>query len=220
MMLNIAQSIILIVDDHAIVREGLETILEKFFPAFTIAQASNATESIDFCARQKPAIVLMDINMPGLDGVTAIGKILRHEPNIKIIVLTALTSETRAADAFKAGAQGYLLKGSMPEQLAEAIRTVLANRIFIDASLDRTQLCLLSTPERVFDRNALTLRQQQVLKLIAEGHRNRQIAEMLCVSVKTVESHRLSLMQKLEAHNAADLTRWAVRLGYCEGGEV
>ncbi len=202
---------VLIVDDHSLMREGLRILLSSIPNVTVAAEAADGREAITLCRSLQPTIVLMDLSLPELDGIEAIRQIHRRFPNIKILALTA--TEVRAADAINAGAAGYVLKRSGKKELLQAIETVMQNRLYLDPALDETQIRALMANTGKAKQHALTARERQVLKLIAQGNPNRAIAEILIISLKTIETHRLNLMQKLDAHNAAELTRWAYRLG-------
>ncbi len=204
---------VLIVDDHSLMREGLRILLSSIPNVTVAAEAADGREAITLCRSLQPTIVLMDLTLPELDGIEAIRQIHRRFPNIKILALTATATEVRAADAINAGAAGYVLKRSGRKELLQAIETVMQNRLYLDPALDETQIRALMANTGKAKQHALTARERQVLKLIAQGNPNRAIAEILIISLKTIETHRLNLMQKLDAHNAAELTRWAYRLG-------
>jgi two-component system secretion response regulator SsrB len=181
-----------------------------------VGEAENGHEAIAQCRNLQPDLVLMDINMPLLDGVSAVGMVRKRWPEIRILALTSNVSEHSAIQALQAGAQGYLLKRSSRDILLGAIRDIRAGRTFIDNQLDVEQVHALRSEAGSASGITLTERERQVLQLVAGGARNRDIAELLCISLKTVETHRLNLMKKLDAHNAAELTQWAFRLGLQE----
>ncbi len=204
---------VLIVDDHHLMREGLRTLLKDVSNLKIIAEAENGQDAVAFCHTHHPSIVLMDLSLPELDGIEAILQIHRGVPNTKILALTASATEIRAADSLNAGALGYVLKRSSKKELLQAIDTVLHGNLYLDPALNERQVIALMASTEESRRFALTRREKQVLKLIAQGDRNRDIANKLTISLKTVETHRLNLMHKLDAHNAAKLTCWAYRLG-------
>ncbi len=207
---------ILLVDDHQMIREGLRALLSGVPELEVVAEAENGHEAIAQCRELLPNLILMDLNMPLLDGVSAVSMIRKRWPEIRVLALTSNVSEHNAVQTLEAGAQGYLLKRSSRDILLGAIRDVRAGRVFIDAQLDGKQIRALRSESGSASGITLTERERQVLKLVAEGSRNRDIAELLCISLKTVETHRLNLMKKLDAHNGADLTQWAYRLGVLE----
>jgi two-component system secretion response regulator SsrB len=207
---------ILLVDDHQMIREGLRALLAGVPELVVVGEAENGHEAIAQCRNLQPDLVLMDINMPLLDGVSAVGMVRKRWPEIRILALTSNVSEHSAIQALQAGAQGYLLKRSSRDILLGAIRDIRAGRTFIDNQLDVEQVHALRSEAGSASGITLTERERQVLQLVAGGARNRDIAELLCISLKTVETHRLNLMKKLDAHNAAELTQWAFRLGLQE----
>ncbi len=208
-----ASCTVLIVDDHSLMREGLRILLSEIPNVTVVAEAADGRDAITLCRSIQPSIVLMDLTLPELDGIEAIRQIHRRFPEIRILALTATATEVRAAEALNAGASGYVLKRSGKKELLNAIEAVIQGRVYLDPALDETQIEALITDPNKSTHHALTAREKQVLKLVAQGNPNRLIAEVLVVSPKTVETHRLNLMQKLDAHNAAELTRWAYRLG-------
>ncbi len=208
-----ASCTVLIVDDHSLMREGLRILLNEIPNVTVVAEAADGRDAITLCRSIQPSIVLMDLSLPELDGIEAIRQIHRRFPEIRILALTATATEVRAAEALNAGASGYVLKRSGKKELLSAIEAVIQGRLYLDPALDETQIEALTTDPAKNTHHALTAREKQVLKLVAQGNPNRLIAEVLVVSPKTVETHRLNLMQKLDAHNAAELTRWAYRLG-------
>jgi two-component system secretion response regulator SsrB len=203
---------LLLVDDHAMIREGLSALLAGAPGLIVVGEAENGQEAISQCRELQPDLILMDLNMPQLDGVSALTLIHRRWPEILIIALTSTVSEHNAALALEAGASGYVLKRSSREDLLNAMVQVRAGKVFVDPALDSSQVAALRSGQTL-SGITLTERERQVLKLVAEGSRNRDVAEVLCISLKTVETHRLNLMKKLDAHNAADMTQWAYRLG-------
>lgn len=207
---------ILLVDDHQMIREGLRALLAGVPELVVVGEAENGHEAIAQCRNLQPDLVLMDINMPLLDGVSAVGMVRKRWPEIRILALTSNVAEHSAIQALQAGAQGYLLKRSSRDILLGAIRDIRAGRTFIDNQLDVEQVHALRSEAGSASGITLTERERQVLQLVAGGARNRDIAELLCISLKTVETHRLNLMKKLDAHNAAELTQWAFRLGLQE----
>lgn len=203
---------LLLVDDHAMIREGLRALLAGEAAITIVGEAEDGQQAIAMCRALQPDLVLMDLNMPLLDGVSALTLIVKRWPEIQIIALTSNISEQNAALALEAGAMGYVLKRSRRDDLLRAIYLVRAGKIYIDSGLDGTQVAALRNGQAV-SGVTLTQRERQVLKLIAEGSRNRDVAQILCISLKTVETHRLNLMKKLDAHNSADIVNWAYRLG-------
>jgi len=208
---------ILIAEDHAILREGLRALLSAESGIEIIAEAEDGQEAVIKAKACRPDIVLMDISMPNINGTEAIHAIKRHDPGIKIIVLTVHKSEEYVRAALEAGADGYLLKDDTHHDLLAAIMNIHRDRTYlspgvcdkvINGYLDRQ-----SADNACFTSGQLTLREREVTKLIAEGKKNRDIAEYLSVSLKTVEKHRSNLMRKLDLHSVSALTTYAIENG-------
>ncbi|KVK96219.1 two component system response regulator [Burkholderia ubonensis] len=201
---------ILIVEDHPVVRLGLKNLLDAAPPLKIVAEVEDGLDVYAACQCHSPHIVLLDLGLPGMNGIDVIHQLRRRWANLGIVVMTADTAEHRASAALLAGANGYVLKNSSQQVLLETLWKVWRGHTALDPALNAAQI---SAPFGSSAELTLTLRERQVLKLIAEGRRNRDIAERLTITIKTVETHRLNLMRKLDAHNAADLTNWAHRLG-------
>ncbi|MBB6155203.1 two-component system secretion response regulator SsrB [Pseudomonas sp. JAI115] len=175
-----------------------------------VGDISDGLKVYGACLTLSPDLVLIDLGLPGMDGVDIIRQLKRRLPQLTIVVITADASEHRAHSALAAGALGYILKKSSQQVLLAGVQTALAGKVYLDPELNLAQVTCGPTLD---GPSKLTLRENQVLKLIAEGARNRDIAEQLKISIKTVETHRLNLMRKLDAHNVAELVNWAWRLG-------
>jgi two-component system secretion response regulator SsrB len=210
-------SSIVIADEHEMVRHVLSRLLADTPYIDVVADTGDGHATLAACREHRPDIVVMELQLPSLDGIDAIRTIRRRWPDTRILVLSATATEIRVAEALNAGAHGYVLKRSSSDRLLEAIHALRAGRPYIDAALNLGQIeSMRERTNKVGARvsNAsLTTRERQVLKLIAEGSRNRDIAERLTISQKTVETHRLNMMQKLDAHNIAEIVQWAHRLG-------
>ena len=170
------------------------------------------SEQILHDANFNPDLTFMDLSLPGMSGVEAIRQLRKRWPEMMIIVLTASEEEHKAREALDAGANGYVLKNGSKSTLLAAIKSVTRGKQFIDPSLDANHIEALGQVAEG-DIPVLTPREKQVLKLIFEGKRNRDIAEALLIGLKTVETHRMNIMRKLDAHNVADLMKWAHRMG-------
>lgn len=205
------QQRILIVEDHSILIFGIKKLLSTVPNYEIVGEVNNGLDVYTACQELKPDVVLLDLGLPGMDGIDVIRQLKRRHPEMAIVVFTADTSEYRARDALKEGALAYILKKSSQQILLAGIQTVLAGKTFIDPSLCHAQIN--SSVTSLNGSSILTMRERQILKLIAEGGRNRDISEKLTISIKTVETHRLHLMRKLDAHNIAELVNWASRLG-------
>lgn len=203
---------VLIVEDHSLLAEGIRNLLSTHSRYEVVGEVTNGLDVYGACIKLTPDIVLLDLNLPGMDGVEIITQLHRRWEKLRIVVLTASTTEQRGQEALTAGAHAYVLKQSPRQILLTAMQQVSLDKIYIDPTLRLDT----STPTNSINKAVLTPRERQILKLIAEGKRNRDISELLTISLKTVETHRLNLMRKLDAHNAAELSNWARRLGICD----
>ena len=214
---------VLICDDHATVRAGLRLILQQAEEFQIVAEAENAEQAIDQTARLQPDLVILDISMPGIGGLNAIGTIRTAAPGTKVLILTVHADEAYFFRALEAGAAGYVLKGASVSELLAALRLVVSGGVPIPRTLGPR--LLRDYLERV-DRNeipsyaALSAREGEILRLIAKGNTNKQIAEQLSLSVRTVERHRSSIMNKLGLQSRAELIAYAVRQGLFGRGNV
>ena len=206
---------VLIVDDHAILREGIRALLSLYSDIEVVGEASDGLEAINKTHQLSPDIVLMDIAMPGLGGLEATLEIHKQFPSSRVVILTQHDDTEYIFPILKAGAAGYVLKKAVGTELVAAIRAVHQGGSFLYPSVATAVIeGYIQKGEEVepsYDR--LSDREKQVLRLIAEGHSNREIAEMLSVSVKTVIAHRANLMEKLDIHNRTDLVKYAIRKG-------
>jgi len=207
---------ILLADDHRIMREGLRSLLEKRPDMEVIAEAENGRTTVQLSRRFKPDVVLMDIIMPDLNGVEATRQILAESPDVKVIALSMYSDKKFVTEMLSAGASGYLLKDTAFEELDSALRTVVNNRTYLSPKI----ACLVekdySTSSAIKDSSAssvLTNREREVLTFLAEGKTTKHIASSLNVSVKTVETHRKKIMDKLGISSIAELTKYAIREG-------
>jgi two-component system, NarL family, response regulator NreC len=206
---------ILIADDHTIMREGLRSLLEAEEDFEVVGAVDNGRVAVRSAGLLTPDLVLMDLAMPQMDGMSAIRELRRRASETKILVLTMHKTEEHIRAALHAGANGYALKDASRAELLMAIRSVIAGKTFISPAVaDRIVTGYLDRERGAANvrpiSDTLTAREKQVLKLIAEGQRNRDIAGYLFVSVKTVEKHRANLMGKLNLHNTAALTSFAI----------
>jgi DNA-binding NarL/FixJ family response regulator len=208
---------ILIADDHALVREGIRALLNLCDDLEVVGEASDGKEAIEATRRLDPDVVLMDINMPGLGGLEATLAIRNDNQRVKILVLTQYDDREYVSRFLKSGASGYILKKAAGSELASAVRAVHRGGLVLDPALARDVLTPTlphagsgSGEERY---QSLTDREKQVLKLVAEGNSNKEVAQLLGISVKTAMSHRERVMQKLSIHNRTDLVRFALKEG-------
>ena len=208
---------IFITEDHTILRAGLKALLTTN-PLFeVVGESDNGRDAIRYVAETKPDLVLMDLNMPGLSGVEAIRKIRSRNPETKVLVLTMHDSEEYVQASLEAGANGYVLKDATHAELMIAAERVLAGKTYLSPDIaEKVVSSYLSSKKNsapVTQWDTVTPREKQILKLIAEGNSNKDTAEYLFISIKTVEKHRANLMKKLELHNASALTAYAIDKG-------
>jgi two-component system, NarL family, nitrate/nitrite response regulator NarL len=212
---------VLLVDDHALLLEGLRILLRSEDGIEVIGRASDGRRAVAMVTRLRPDVVVMDIAMPRLNGIEATRQILAAVPTTRVLILSAHGDEEYIERAMKIGASGYLLKESTFQDLATAVRTAWAGGTFVSSSIARRRRRgvagtldeHLGPPVPV----RLTVREAEVLQMIAEGRANKQTAAELGISIKTVEKHRQSLMTKLDIHDVAGLTRYAISVGSIEG---
>lgn len=205
---------ILIAEDQQLVRQGLAALL-KAEDIEIIGEAEDGEAAVDMARSLRPDIVLMDLSMPVLDGVEATRRIKRVAPQIKVLILTVANCERRVAEALAAGADGYALKKLGHDELLAAITAVRSGKHYLGPGLNEEAVReYLDGADTV--AVALTAREREVLRLIAQGLKNREIAETLSIAIKTVETHRTKIMQKLDLHNSAELATYAMRRGLIE----
>ena len=208
---------ILIAEDHALVRAGLQALLSQDPEFEIVGEVENGRDAVRAVGELKPHVVLMDLTMPGMNGMEAILDIKRRYPGVRVLVLTLHKTEEFVLASLRAGADGYILKEATPSELRLAVRTVASGRTYL--SQDILGNVVSENPDRgdAMQRNGvwdtLTQREREVLKLVAEGKSNKAIAEFLFLSAKTVEKHRAKLMAKLGMRNAAALTAYAIQKG-------
>ena len=206
---------ILLADDHVILRDGLRALLRGHSDMRIVGAAGDGHEAVRLAQELSPDVVVMDIAMPGLNGVEATRQILAARPATKVVILSLYSADRPLiADSFRVGASGYLPKEASVDELATAIRTVVQGKVYISPSVEKVVLEALRHPQS--DGSVywlLTPREREVLQELAEGHAMKQIAIHLDVSVKTVETHRRQIMDKLNLHSVAELTKYAIRQG-------
>lgn len=208
---------IVIAEDHTILREGLRSLLSSN-PDFDVAgEAEDGRDAVRSIRKFKPDLVLMDLSMPKMDGLDAIREIKKQSPDTKVLVLTVHKAEEYVFASLKAGADGYVLKDATHAELTLAIESVLGGKPYISPGISEKLVAgYLEGRKPVKAESSwerLTQRERQILKLIAEGYKNKEIAGYLYISVKTVEKHRANLMKKLSLHNASALTAFAMEKG-------
>lgn len=204
-----------IADDHAILREGVKLLLEADAEIEVIGQASTGLDAVRLAADRKPDVILMDIQMPGIDGIEATERVRRQAPTTKVLVLSQLDSEEYLVKLLQAGAMGYVLKQNASEELVNAVHTVYKGHVYMTPFMASrfVQMHFRKEEEKKDRSKQLTPREQEVLKGIAEGLTNQQIADDLSVSIKTVQTHRGNIMEKLNMHDRVELVKYAIRTG-------
>lgn len=205
---------VLLADDHALFREALALLLQQEANIEVIGQAENGRDLVRIVQERKPDLVLTDISMPQMNGTEAISYLKARNPDLKVIVVTMHSGAEHVRAAFQAGANGYVLKDDGQTEFLGAVRSVLAGRTYVSPSVSDVVVSgYLGGEASRPSWSDLTTREREVLKLVAEGYRNREIAEILSISQKTVEKHRTNLMAKLDLHSTAALTSFAIANG-------
>jgi DNA-binding NarL/FixJ family response regulator len=208
---------VLIADDHALVRAGIRALVEKIDDVVVVGEAGTGSEALDLVRQLKPNLMLLDITMPDGGGFEVLDQLTKKYPEIKVIVLTVHEAGEYAIRALREGAAGFLPKSAASTELEQAIHTVVRGETYISPETSRKTL--LEYGKGVTKRDllaSLSPRQREVLRLIAEGKTTKQIAQVLEISVKTVETHRAQLMERLSIHDVAGLVRYAIIVGLIE----
>jgi DNA-binding NarL/FixJ family response regulator len=207
---------ILIVDDHALVRQGFRALLSTIPDFEVVGEAANGREALQLIRALTPDVTLMDLTMPELNGLDATANAIRQHPLLKVIVISMHATETYVLEALRAGAAGYMLKNADAGELERAIRAVVGGARYLAPTVSHHVIDGFMRAEpaaKLAQAQELSARQREVLQLIAEGKSSRDIAERLHLSVKTIETHRAQLMQRLDIYDVAGLTRYALRIG-------
>ncbi len=207
---------VLLADDHKITREGLRSLLEKHGDMEVIGQAEQGREAVRLAGELSPDVVIMDVSMPDLNGIEATRQIVSKSADVKVIALSMHSDSMFISEMLKSGASGYLLKDCAFEELTKAIETVMSGKMYLSPEISGVvvddYLHRLSK-NKTAEAELLTDREREVLQLLAEGQSTKQIALKLHISAKTVETHRRQMMNKLDMHTVAELTKYAVRKG-------
>lgn len=206
---------VLLADDHAIVREGIHQLLSREPDIEVVGEAADGAQALTLARQVKPNLVLMDLAMPGMSGMEATRLLKAELPQTNILVLTMQEGEEYFFSVLQAGASGYVLKGAGSAELLSAIHAVLQGGVYLDAMMTKKLFSdALKRPEMLNRASdPLTVRERQVLTMIAEGKTNREIADELVLSLNTVQTHRLHIMEKLNLHNRSELVKYAIRRG-------
>lgn len=205
---------ILLADDHKIIRDGLHSLISGEEDMEVVAEAENGRDAVALVKQHAPDIVVMDINMPDLNGIDATKIILEEAPETKVIALSIHSTSRFVSGMLKAGASGYLIKHCAFEELAKAIRMVVSGKPYLSSQILSTVMDdYTSIPNKKSVFSELSLREREILQLIVEGLKSEEIASKLFISIKTVSSHRSQIMKKLNTKSVADLTRYAIEEG-------
>jgi DNA-binding NarL/FixJ family response regulator len=207
---------VLLADDHTLVRAGIRALLEKFPGVAVVGEAGDGREVLNLVKAQRPDVVLMDISMPGLNGLEAATRMAREFPEVRVVILSMHNNEEYVWRALKAGVAGYLLKKAATAELETALQRVVHGEVYLSQEIS-ARLAQKFPLEAIAGRKSpleqLTSRQREILQLVAEGQNTKGIAEILKVSPKTVEYHRMKLMDCLDVHDVPGLVRFALRVG-------
>jgi DNA-binding NarL/FixJ family response regulator len=207
---------ILLADDHGIVRSGVKLLLERQPDLDVVAEASDGVEAVELALQNRPDLCILDVGMPRMTGLQAAREIRRHMPEAKVLMLSMHDDERYLFEALKAGASGYVLKREADQDLVEAVRAVFRGEAFLTNAAERSLIREWMADGAGGPAVPLTPREEEVVKLIAEAHTNAQIADILHLSEKTVESHRANVLRKLGMRDRVELVRYAIRRGLIE----
>ena len=204
---------VLVVDDHAVVRTGLRRVLDAEDGIETVGEAPNAERAVFEAMEHRPDVVLMDVVMPGKSGIEGMPALLQAVPDTKVLVLSMQDDPRYVREAFDAGASGYVLKEAADAEVADAVRALAAGESYVHPRLGAKLVAAEAEERRRVEQDPLSDREREVLRLLALGHTNQEIAKMLYISVRTAETHRAHIMQKLRLASRAELVRHALAEG-------
>jgi two-component system, NarL family, response regulator NreC len=207
---------VVVVDDHAVVRSGLRLLLDQEADIETVGEAGDAREAIFEVRAKHPDVVIVDVTMPGESGIEVLPKLLKESPETKALVLSMHDDPSYVRDAFAAGASGYVLKEAVDTEVVAAVRQVAAGKRYVNPDLGARLVEAEARARAAAEADPLSDREREVLRLLALGHTNQEIAKMLYISVRTAETHRAHVMQKLRLSTRAELVRYALEHGIVE----
>jgi two-component system, NarL family, response regulator NreC len=205
-----------VVDDHAVVRSGIKLLLEREEDIEVVGEAGNAKDAIFRARALKPDVMLLDVVMPGESGIDVLPKLLKESPETKVLVLSMQDDPRYVREAFAAGASGYVLKEAADTEVVSAVREVARGGRYVNPELGARLVAAEAAERRRAEEDPLSDREREVLRLLALGHTNQEIARQLYISVRTAETHRAHIMQKLRLSSRADLVRYAIDQGLLE----
>jgi two-component system response regulator NreC len=206
----------LVVDDHAVVRAGIRLLLDREDDIEVVGEAGNARDAVFNVRALKPDIVLLDVVMPGQSGIAVLPSLLKESPETKVLVLSMQDDPSYVREAFAAGASGYVLKEAADEEVVAAVREIADGGSYVHPALGARMVTAEAQARAAADADPLSDREREVLRLLALGHTNQEIAKMLYISVRTAETHRAHIMQKLGLSTRAELVRYALSHGLLE----
>jgi two-component system, NarL family, response regulator NreC len=205
-----------VVDDHAVVRSGIKLLLDREEDIEVVGEAGNAKDAIFRARALKPDVILLDVIMPGQSGIEVLPSLLQEAPEAKVLVLSMQDDPSYVREAFAAGASGYVLKEAADEEVVAAVREIANGGRFVHPALGARMVAAEAEARAAAEADPLSERERQVLRLLALGHTNQEIAKMLYISVRTAETHRAHIMQKLRLSTRAELVRYALLQGLLE----
>lgn len=219
MTTSASQTRVIVADDHAIVRKGVRALLESEGDILVVAEAGDGEEVLARARELRPDLVLLDISMPGMNGIEAARALRRELPSIQVIMLTMHEGDEYFFQALTAGAAGYIVKGAPAEDILTAVRSVRQGGVYLYPSLAKKLVTDYLQTKVTSAYDGLTPREAEVLKLIADGLTNQQIAQKLFISTTTVQTHRARILEKLNLHSQVELIKYAIRKGILQPGE-
>jgi two-component system, NarL family, response regulator NreC len=204
---------VVLVDDHAVVRSGLRLLLDAQDDIDVVGEAGNAKDAVFRARALKPDVILLDIVMPGENGIEALPKLLKEAPGTRVLVLSMQDDPSYVREAFAAGASGYVLKEAVDEEVVSAVREIASGGSYVHPALGARMIAAEAEERAAAEADPLSEREREILRLLALGHTNQEIARQLYISVRTAESHRAHIMQKLRLSTRAELVRYALLHG-------